>query len=157
VGVARSCAWLQVTYSGDFLRLLRVNRKTKCKEQSAIGKDGDFFLHVFCLRILLSLLTAHHSSSFDDYVRPREHVRRNRQADLMGSLEINNKLKLLWLLDGKVGGVSAFQDLVDIRSGASVQVGHTHAIRHKPPGFYIFSDTVHRREPALCRKFDNPC
>ena len=51
-------------------------------------------------------------------IRPRQHVRRNRQADLLGGLEIDEELELRRLLDGHVGGLGAFQDLVDKVSGA---------------------------------------
>ena len=54
----------------------------------------------------------------DDPVRPRQHTRRNRHADLLGRIQIDDELELLRLLDGKVGGLGAFQDLVDKVSGA---------------------------------------
>jgi hypothetical protein len=41
-----------------------------------------------------SLLTAHRSLSFDHPIRPRQHVRRNGQADLLGSFEIDYQLEL---------------------------------------------------------------
>ena len=41
-------------------------------------------------------------------IRPRQHIRRNRQADLLGGLEIDEELKLRRLLDGNVGGLGAF-------------------------------------------------
>lgn len=48
-----------------------------------------------------------------DYsVRPCQHVRRNRNADLLGRLEINHELELGRLLDGQVRGLSPFENLI---------------------------------------------
>ena len=44
----------------------------------------------------------------NDFVRPRQHVRRNRQADLLRSFQIDDELKFRGLFDGKVGGLRAF-------------------------------------------------
>jgi hypothetical protein len=41
--------------------------------------------------------------SFDHPVRPRQHVGRDREADLLGCLQIDNQLKFRWLLHGQVG------------------------------------------------------
>jgi hypothetical protein len=37
---------------------------------------------------------------FDHPIGPRQHVRRNRQADLFGRFQIDDQLKLFRLLDG---------------------------------------------------------
>src|SRR3990167_4905063 len=68
--------------------------------------------------------------SFYDSVRPRQHIWRNRETDLLGRFQIDDEFKLLRLLHWKVSGLSAFQDLVHIRGGAPVQVGTAHAVRH---------------------------
>ena len=47
-------------------------------------------------------------SSLDYLVRPREHVGRNRQADLLGRFEIDDELDLHRLLDWQVSRLSAF-------------------------------------------------
>ena len=60
--------------------------------------------------------------SFDHLICPRQHVRRNRQADLLCGFEIDDEIEFRRLLDRKIGGFSAFQDLVDIHGGAPVQV-----------------------------------
>ena len=49
--------------------------------------------------------------SLDHSVRPRQHVRRNRQADLLGSFEIDDELELLWLLHRKIRGFVPFRIL----------------------------------------------
>ena len=63
-------------------------------------------LSTFILLILITL------------VRSRQDVGRNRQADLLGGFEIDHQLELRRLLDGKVGGLGAFQDFVDVSCGA---------------------------------------
>ena len=52
------------------------------------------------------------------FIRLRQHLRRDRQGDLLGGLEIDDKLKLGRLLDWDIGGLGAFEDLVDKVSGA---------------------------------------
>ena len=41
--------------------------------------------------------------SLNHLIRPRQHVRRNRQADLLGRLQIDDELKLRRLLHWRVG------------------------------------------------------
>ena len=60
--------------------------------------------------------------SLDDSVCPCQDVRRNRQADLLGSFEIDDELELLRLLDRKVSRLSAFQNLIHVSGGTPVQV-----------------------------------
>jgi hypothetical protein len=57
---------------------------------------------------------------FDHFIRSRQHVRWNRQADLLCRLEVDYKLELGWLLDGEIGGLSAFQNLIDVNGGAAI-------------------------------------
>jgi hypothetical protein len=47
----------------------------------------------------------------DHLIRPREHIRRDRQADLLGGFQVDNKLELCRLLDGKVAGLAPFKIL----------------------------------------------
>ena len=47
----------------------------------------------------------------NDFIRPRQHVRRNRQADLLGGFEIDDELKLLRLLTGRSAGFAPFRIL----------------------------------------------
>ena len=54
----------------------------------------------------------------NDSVRSCQHVRRDGQADLAGIVEIDNELKFGRLLDREVGGLGAFEDLVDVNCSA---------------------------------------
>ena len=48
-----------------------------------------------------------------DYpIRSRQHIGRNREADLFGGFEVDRQLELLWLLDGYVGGLCPLEQFV---------------------------------------------
>src|SRR4029453_5533468 len=64
--------------------------------------------------IVLSLL--------DHLVRSRQHIGRNRQADLLSRLQVDDQLELDRLLHGKIGRFSAFQNLVHVSGDAPIQV-----------------------------------
>src|SRR5438094_1448247 len=53
----------------------------------------------------LTMTAASRRCSFDYLIRPREHVGRNRQADLLCRLEIDHQLELRRLLDWQVCGL----------------------------------------------------
>ena len=55
------------------------------------------------------LLTIHRLP--DHSIRSRQHIRRNRQADLLGGFQIDHKLELLRLLDRKVAGLAPLRIL----------------------------------------------
>jgi hypothetical protein len=44
----------------------------------------------------------------DHLIRPRQHVGRNRQADLLGRFQIDDELELCRLLHRQVGGLGSF-------------------------------------------------
>jgi hypothetical protein len=50
----------------------------------------------------------------NDFIRPRQNIGRNRQADLVSRFEIDDELKLLRLLDRQVRGLGAFENFVDV-------------------------------------------
>src|SRR5262245_26120128 len=96
-------------------------------------------------------------SLLDDPIRLREHLRRNRQADLLGRLEIDDQLELRRLLDRNIARLGTFQNLVHIRGSAPAQVGNVHAVKHEPPGFSEIVLVVHDGEPVLHRKLYDLC
>ena len=49
---------------------------------------------------------------FDHLIRAREHVGRDRQADLLRGFEIDDELELHRLFERYVSGFGAFKDLV---------------------------------------------
>src|SRR5678809_676937 len=66
-----SIAYLQQTDAKDFSRLLRVNRRTKDKE-TAEKNEGNH------------ASTGLHDYLSDHSIRSRQHIWRNREADLLG-------------------------------------------------------------------------
>jgi hypothetical protein len=50
--------------------------------------------------------------SSDHPIRPRQHVGRDGEADLFGSIQIDDQFKIRGLFDRKLGWRSAFQNLV---------------------------------------------
>src|SRR5215467_5999260 len=51
---------------------------------------------------------------FDHSIRSHQHIGRDRQADLLGRFEIDHQFEFRRLLDWQIGGLGAFQNLVDI-------------------------------------------
>src|SRR5439155_27187693 len=107
--------------------------------------------------VLLSRLTPNASPSWslNYFIRPVQYRLRNRQPDLLGGLEVDDQLELCRLLHRQIGGLSAFQNLVHIRSRAPVQVNNAHAVAHKPSVFHILRRGVHRRQPVFYREVCN--
>src|SRR5439155_5461463 len=89
------------------------------------------------------------SPSLDYFVRPRQHVGRDRQADLFRRFQIDNELKLRRLFHRKVGGLGSLQDFVHVGGGTAEQVGKVRAVGHKASSLYKFWKGVYRRKPAL--------
>ena len=58
-------------------------------------------------------------ASSNHLIGPHQHVGRNRQADLLGGLQIDHKLELRRLLNGKIRGLGAFKDFVDVEGSAT--------------------------------------
>jgi hypothetical protein len=56
---------------------------------------------------------------FDHLIRSHQHIRRNRQPDLFRRFEIDDEFELLRLLNWKIGGLGAFENLVDVNGGAT--------------------------------------
>src|SRR5262245_24230916 len=89
---------------------------------------------VMFLFMFFSALFTRHSSlalfSLDDFVRPIQHGRWNRQTDLLGGFQIDDEFELCRLFDGKIGGLCAFQDSVHVRGGPPEYVWNARAIGH---------------------------
>lgn len=69
-------------------------------------KPRGFYIHG--VSKMFGRLTRHDSPLLDDFVRPRQHVRRDRQADLLGGLEIYDQLEFCRLLHRQFRGLRAF-------------------------------------------------
>jgi hypothetical protein len=71
--------------------------------------------------------------SLDDLIRPQQERRRNRQAERLGGLEVDDQLERGRLLDRQVSGLRTFQDLVDIDGGSVPRPLDTRAVGKKTP------------------------
>src|SRR4030095_7735747 len=107
---------------------------------SCIGSNSDC-----CLLPRACCLTNH-------LTRPRQHVRRNREADLLRRFEIYHQLELGRLLYGQIRGLGSFQDLFHVCGGSPVQVGQARSVGHQTAGLHKQAKRVHRRQPVLCCK-----
>ena len=83
--------------------------------------------------------------SLDYLIRPRQHVGRNRQADLIRCFQIYHKLELGRLLDRQIGGLASLQDSVHILCHAPVAVREVRPVVHEPTSLYSFSAEKYRR------------
>src|SRR5262245_55729579 len=66
---------------------------------------------------------------FDHLIRPRQQRRWDGEAERLRGLEVDDKLELGRLLDGKIGGLSAVEDLVHIRGDAAKEVDIVRPVR----------------------------
>src|SRR4029450_13539773 len=80
---------------------------------------------------------------------------RARQAERLRGLHIHDQLELGGLLDGKVGGFGALENLVHKDSRLAVQVGNVYPVADQATGFreVLAPD---RREPLLGYELRNP-
>src|SRR5262245_16089406 len=99
------------------------------------------------MSVSLSLSTRHSTLdtrfSIDQPICPGEHLRRNRQADLLGRLDIDYELELRRLLYRQVGGLGSLQDSVDVVSGAPKLISIVGCIGCQAAGLYHITCLVH--------------
>src|SRR5262245_24675048 len=96
------------------------------------------------------------AASLNDLVRPRQHRRRNRQAEGFGGLEIDDQLELCRLLDREIAGLGPLEDLVDIDGGASGLLEEVRYIGHQATLTSVVLVLEHRGEPELNRAVQDP-
>src|SRR5262245_26735398 len=77
---------------------------------------------------------------------------RNREAENLGGLEVDDQLELGRLLDGEICGLCALEDPVDIGSRPAVQFGEVRPIGHEATGVNVFAVCVYGRQPILARQ-----
>ena len=69
----------------------------------------------------------------DHLIRPQEDRLRDREPKGLRGLQVDHELEFGGLLDGKVGGLGALQDLVHVKGGAPKQLGKARPIGHEAP------------------------
>src|SRR5438552_8572409 len=98
---------------------------------------------IFSLIFLPHYCRSPHGSCLLDYlIRPRQHVWGNRETDLLRGFQIDHELKLRRLLYGQFGGLTAFEDLVDISGGTAALFSKVSSIGHQAPVLYDCFFTV---------------
>jgi len=56
-------------------------------------------------------------------IRPRQNIRWNCQANLLGCLQIDHQLELRWLLHREIGWFYAFENLIHVGCCAVIKIG----------------------------------
>src|SRR5262245_57153144 len=98
------------------------------------------------------------SASLYYFIRPREHRRRDREAEGLGGREVDDELELGGPLDGQVGRFGALEDLVRKGGVPPAHVMDVWPIGHETAGTYDeLPLVVDRRQPVLCRKLYEAC
>src|SRR5262245_63921941 len=72
----------------------------------------------------------------DHLIRPRQNIGRNRESDLLRGFEIDHKLELRRLLDGQIGRLGSFQDLVYVIGYALVTLCDIRTVENEPTDIY---------------------
>src|SRR5262250_2237185 len=88
-------------------------------------------------------------------IRPPEQRRRNRQAEGLGGLEVDDQFELGGLFNRKIGGLRSPEDLVDVDGGAADEVGVIGAIRHEASRLGIDAVPIYGGKMLLGREVDD--
>src|SRR6266576_2746984 len=91
----------------------------------------------------------------DHLIRPRQHIRWNRLADLLRCFQIDDELELCRLLDRQLGGLRAFKNFIDESRRAPKIIGDIRTVRHETAIIREFSLWKNRRKSLLIREIDN--
>src|SRR5262245_18804384 len=86
---------------------------------------------------------------FDNSVRPEQDRLRNRQVERFRGFEIDHEFKFRRLLNGNIGWLRSFENLVDEHSGAPETLSFIGCIGHEPSCIYMITYFVHRRQLVL--------
>src|SRR5215813_14055002 len=85
----------------------------------------------------------------DHLIRLEEEHRGDCQSEGLGGLEVEDQLKLHWLLNGQVGRLGPLQDLVHIGGRAAEEVRQAWSIAYQATGLHKFFPFVHGWQPML--------
>src|SRR5215467_4338488 len=97
----------------------------------------------------------HRARLFDHLVGEREQHRRNRQAERLGDLQIDDEIEFNRLLDRQIGRLRSAQNPVNITSGAPELVSKVYSIGHQTSRFNIVTRAVHGRQSSVeCQRIN---
>src|SRR5262245_19897122 len=95
--------------------------------------------------------------SLDDLVGTQQQRLRDREAECLGRLEIDDQLELRGLLDWKICGLGAFEDLVDVDGDLTEQRRDAAAIEHEPSLEHELPRRIHGGQALLSREVEEAC
>src|SRR5262249_7606060 len=84
------------------------------------------------------------AASLDYLVGDREHARGNGEAEQLGGLEVNDKLKLGRLHDWQVGRLLALENPAGIDAGLVIRIGDVGSITHQTAGHCALAPLLDR-------------
>ena len=82
----------------------------------------------------MTLFTSAYLLLLDHFICPRQHRRRDRQAEGFGGLQIDHEFELRRLLHRQVGRLGALQDLVHVDRRAAIVLHHVGAVTQQATG-----------------------
>ena|SRR5271163_1967820 len=92
---------------------------------------------------------AHSSSShsFDHFIGAREEIRRDREPQRLGRLEVDHQLEFGRLLDRKIGRLRPLKDHIHVPRGAPVEIGTDYVIGYQATSIAdLYRIRVHGRQ-----------
>src|SRR5262249_4478143 len=89
------------------------------------------------------------AKSLDYFVGPHQERLRNRQAQRLGGLEVDDELEHGWLLDRQITWSGALEDLIHVDHGLSDLIVRVHRIGREPTSINKLTMTPHRGYPTL--------
>src|SRR5215467_12648239 len=99
--------------------------------------------------------TARADTLLDDFVRPREHRRRDREAEGLGGLQVDDELELGRLFDREVTGLGTFEDPVDLSGEAGNVLQGRGSVGEQPTRLGELPVITDRRQAAPRRGNSN--
>jgi hypothetical protein len=126
---------------------MRLNTCAKREERSAECNQKILLLVDFSIENPKSKIV-----SLDHPIRSRQHIRRDRQANLLGRFQIDRKLELCRLLNRQVCRLSPFENFVHEVRGAPHRIMTAGGIGNQATVFDKRSSPTHRWKPVLLRK-----
>src|SRR6516165_11853012 len=95
------------------------------------------------------------AASLNDLVSSRQQRFRDGEAEGLGGLEVDDKLKLGRLQDRQVGGLSAIENFAGIDASLTKTVCDVRSVAHQPAGYDEITDRIRRRNTLARRQAGN--